>query len=262
MPKGNPGGSSGVPEVTHDVRRGRTGIDRRLGVRMRRLRERAAVTGTLASAFAAAFAVVLLGAPSATAGGPTSVLVVSPESAQSTALYYSDEEYGELMRLLGEPSSGSREQPPGLGVGSGGRQLNVTWLVHDVTPWRVDRVYPDTPRSKEVWIHTATDVPQLMNGHWHKAEQPARLRALFKKLGVMGKPSGESGSGIVPAPWQTPEDAAAAPTPTEQPRAATASATDHGTDWWWAIPGAAAGAVLARVRWPRRAEPRQELRDM
>ncbi|MGH1555107.1 hypothetical protein ACRAWF_34080 [Streptomyces sp. L7] len=50
---------------------------------------------------------------------------------------------------------------------------------------------------------------------------------------------------------------------------------DDGTDWWWAIPGAAAGAVLALVmrpfalrlspnRWRkgREPEPRQELRDV
>ncbi|MEU9207533.1 hypothetical protein AB0D27_06140 [Streptomyces sp. NPDC048415] len=239
---------------------------------MRRLRELLAVTGALAIAFAA----VLLGAPSAMAGGPTSVLVVSPESAQSAALYYSDEEYGELMRLLGEPGSGTREEPPGLGAA--GHQLNVTWLVHDVSPWRVDRVYPDSPRSKDVWIHTTTDLPS-MNGYWHKAEHPAQVRALFKKLGVLGKPSPEAGGGIFPAPWQTPEDSSTAPAPAEQPRTTTAAraTADDDTDWWWAIPGAAAGAVLALLLRPliagipahrllgRREHgtgPRQELRDV
>ncbi|MFC7262684.1 hypothetical protein [Streptomyces lutosisoli] len=242
---------------------------------MHRLRELVAVMGALAVAFAA----VLLGAPSAMAGGPTSVLVVSPESAESTALYYSDEEYGKLMRLLGDPGSGIREEPPGLGVGSG-RQINVTWLIHDVSPWRVDRVYPDTPGSKEVWIHTATQVPQSMNGYWHRAGQPAQVRALFKKLGVMGKSSGEGAGAIYPAPWQTTEDTSTAPAPTPTPaerlRTTAAAATDDGTDWWWAIPGAATGAVLALLLRPlvagvpgarllgrreREADPRQELRD-
>ncbi|MFI6487504.1 hypothetical protein [Streptomyces sp. NPDC050564] len=242
---------------------------------MRRLRELLAVMGALAVALAA----MLLWAPSAIAGGPTSVLVVSPESAETTALYYSDQEYGQLMRLLGEPGSGTREEPPGLGA-AGGHQLNVTWLVHDVSPWRVDRVYPDSPRSKDVWIHTTTDLPS-MNGYWHRAEHPAQVRALFKKLGVLGKPSPEGGGEIFPAPWQTPEDSntAPAPAPTEQARTTTAAGAtaDDGTDWWWAIPGAAAGAVLALVLRPlvagvpgarplgrreRETEPRQELRDV
>ncbi|GGN82833.1 hypothetical protein GCM10011579_070950 [Streptomyces albiflavescens] len=231
------------------------------------------MTGALAVAFAA----VLLGAPSAMAGGPTSVLVVSPESAETTALYYSDKEYGQLMSLLGEPGSGTREEPPGQGS-AGGHQLNVTWLAHDVSPWRVDRVYPDSPRSKDVWIHTTTELPS-MNGYWHKAEDPAQVRALFKKLGVMGKPSPEGGGGIFPAPRQMPEDSGTASAPAEEARTTTAAdaTTGDGTDWWWAIPGAAAGAVLTLVLRPlvagvpgarplgrreRETEPRQELRDV
>ncbi|GAA5027687.1 hypothetical protein [Streptomyces siamensis] len=230
---------------------------------MRRLRELLSVTGALA----VALAVVLIAAPSATAGGPTSVLVVSPESAQTASLYHSDEEYGELMRLLGEPDAGDREEPPGLGVASG-RQLNVTWLAHDVSPWRVDRVYPDSSRGKEVWIHTATDV-RSMNGYWHKAAHPAQVRALFKKLGVLGKPSPEGAEGIPPGAWESADDSAGAatPTPAEEVRTGTktrpaAAASDDGTDWWWALPGAAAGALLARLWRPRTGEPHQELRDM
>lgn len=241
---------------------------------MRRFRELVAALGALAMAVA----VVLLSAPVAAAGGPTSVLVVSPESKETAALYYSDEEYGELQHLLGEATSGTREEPPGLGVGSG-RQINVTWLVHDVSPWRVDRVYPDAARGGEVWIHTANDVPQSTNGYWHKAEQPDKVRALFKSLGVLGKSSGAGSGAVYPAPWQTEDAAAPAPTPTDQSAATTAATLGAGTDWWWAIPGAAAGAVLALALRPlvpgvrrrlsparRRAErepgPRQELFDL
>ncbi|MFI6281318.1 hypothetical protein [Streptomyces sp. NPDC050988] len=254
---------------------------------MRRVHAR--VTGSrgwaAVSGWAMALGLVVLCAPTATAGGPTSVLVVSPESGQSTALYNSKEEYGELERLLGQPGTGTREEPPGLGVGSG-RQINVTWMLHDVSPWRVDRVYPETPSTKDVWIHTAANVPKSMNGHWHKAEQPAAVRALLKKLGVMGESSSGAGA-IYPAPWETAEGAAAGPAPesgsgsTEQSgaAAATAAAGDD-TDWWWAIPGLVTGAVLAlglrpfvgrlpgvrqlgrrRVR-VREAGPRQELRDV
>ncbi|MEV7343225.1 hypothetical protein [Streptomyces sp. NPDC093544] len=221
---------------------------------MRRIRELVAALGALAMAVA----VVLLSAPLATAGGPTSVLVVSPESEETAAFYYSDEEYGELQDLLGEPTSGTRDVPPGLGVGSG-RQINVTWLVHDVSPWRVDRVYPDTERGGEVWIHTANDVPQSTNGYWHKAEQPDAVRALFKSLGVLGKSSGAGVGAIYPAPWQSDGAAAAAPIPTDQSVTTAAATPGDGTDWWWAIPGAAAGAVLALVLRPLVPEVRRRL---
>ncbi|MGI3227982.1 hypothetical protein ACRJ4B_33470 [Streptomyces sp. GTA36] len=258
---------------------------------MRRVRAR--VTGSrgwgrgwaAVSVWAVALGLVVMWAPTAAAGGPTSVLVVSPESGQSAALYNSKEEYGELQRLLGAPDSGTRKEPPGLGVGSG-RQINVTWMLHDVSPWRVDRVYPETPRTKDVWIHTAANVPESMNGYWHRAGQPAAVRALLKKLGVLGESSpGEGAGAIYPAPWETTEGAAAAPAPesgpTEQSGTATAAATpDDGTDWWWAIPGLATGAVLALGLRPvvgrlpgvrelsrrrasvREAGPRQELRDV
>ncbi|MFI1480761.1 hypothetical protein [Streptomyces sp. NPDC020747] len=237
-----------------------------------------------------ALGLVVMCAPTAAAGGPTSVLVVSPESGQSAAIYNSKEEYGELERLLGSPGSGTREEPPGLGVGSG-RQINVTWMIHDVSPWRVDRVYPETPRTKDVWIHTAANVPESMNGYWHRAEQPAAVRALLKKLGVLGESSSKSAGAIYPAPWETKAGAAAGPAPAPESesesesaeRSGTATATavaaaDDDTDWWWAIPGVATGAVLALGlrpfvgRFPgvrqlgRRREretgPRQELRDV
>ncbi|MER5385807.1 hypothetical protein ABT040_37105 [Streptomyces sp. NPDC002688] len=232
---------------------------------MRRFRELLTATGVLVSALA----VVLLAAPSALAGGPTSVLLVSPESAESAALYHSDEEYGELMRLLGGADSDSREvELPGLGAADG-HQLNVTWMAHDVSPWRVDRVYPDASWSKDVWIHTTTDVT-TMEGYWHKARQPAEVRTLLKKLGILGRPRAQGAGGIRPGPRQTPEGTSAGPTPTPtstststaRSRTRTAAATGDGTDWWWAIPGAAAGAVLARIRRPHKGEPRQELRDV
>jgi hypothetical protein len=248
---------------------------------MRWIRELLAVTGALG----VALAVMLLGAPSALAGGPTSVMLVSPDSAQTAALYYSAKEYGELQRLLGEPGAGSREEPAGLRAGSG-RQINVTWLIHDMSPWRVDRVYPDAPHSKDVWIHTSTDAAQTMNGYWHKAEQPAQVRALFRSLGLMGKASGQGAGGIFPGPWQTTEDTvgtaaapepAPAPVPTGRLRTAAPATAEDGTDWWWAIPGAAAGAGLVLALGPvvrrtsgarllgrreREAGTRQELRDV
>ncbi|MEV0438035.1 hypothetical protein AB0I84_24025 [Streptomyces spectabilis] len=187
---------------------------------------------------------LFLGTADASAGGPTSVIVTSPESTETASLYYADEEYDRLESLLGhlgKDTEGTRERPPGLGVGAG-RQINVTWLVHDVRPWRVDRVYPGG--KGPVWIHTSTDV-ESMTGTWHKAARPGALRALLKSLHVLGKPSDGGSAGISPS---TPYRAGTAPTAKPAP--------DTGWGWPWVIPGAGAGALAgaaATLYYQRRA---------
>lgn len=247
---------------------------------MRTVRRLAALT----TALAAALAVLVWGAPQALAGGPTSALVVSPESKQSASLYFTDKEYAQLSRLLSEPGRGKTEPAPGLAVGSG-RQLNVTWLLHDVQTWRVDRVYPDTAGIKDVWIHTSTGMPQStqmppnLTGFWHKARHPAELRTLLHKLGVMGKAASGGAAPIFP-PTGSAEASAAADPEGVSTAPSPSAATTHGdgSDWWWAIPGLLAGAALALLLRPlvirlpqtvaasvrRRTDtgPRQELRDV
>lgn len=249
---------------------------------MRKVRELTAAMGALA----VALALVLTGAPTAVAGGPTSVMLASPTSWQTASLYNNDEKYERLGDLLGHAGGdldhSTEEKPPKLGD-SIGHQINVTWLAHDVSPWRVDRVFPSAPGTKSVWILTELGMSEPRNETWHEAQDPAALRALLTDLGVMGKKptATDTASGAT----QPSEDAsAAASAGTEEPPARTASAaTADGTDWWWAIPGAAAGAVLALVLrpfvpgvprrlspvpWPPRRRrvrepgPRQELTDV
>lgn len=230
---------------------------------------------------AAVLGLLLWGASAAVAGGPTSVLVTSPQSAQATARYYSDAEYGRLQELLGPENTGAREAPEDAGL-TRARQINVTWLVHDMSPWRLDRVFPVDSKARTVWIHTTTDVTASGNGYWHRAEHPAELRALLEKLGVMGPVTdGKGYGGVFPAPWQSdpPAGSSAAPAPPAEEEAVTkvsvTTGSEDGTDWWWSLPGAAAGAVLALLIRPlaarvaatrrstgRTAEPRQELRDI
>ncbi|MFE6284981.1 hypothetical protein [Streptomyces sp. NPDC057877] len=212
-------------------------------------------------------------APGAAAGGPTSALVVSPESRETAALYYSDKEYAELDRLLGERAGGSAERPSDSELVRS-RQINVTWMVHDIDPWRMSRVHVPAGGSS-LWIHTSTNPPQW-TGAWHRAKQPAELRALLERLGVMG--TAKDPAAAPPAPESTETAAAGQPggTVTASPSLAAASATDGrggGDDgWWWALPGAAAGAVLALLLRPLAVNrshrprpepgPRQELRDV
>ncbi|MEU4009666.1 hypothetical protein [Streptomyces pseudogriseolus] len=204
-----------------------------------------------AAALTAALALIVWAASPASAGGPTSVLVVSPESQETASAYCSDKAYSELERLLGPVGKGTRERPPEA-VSASARQFNVTWLVHDVTPWRVDRVFM-AEAGQDAWIHTAERFNESPNGLWHRAEDPTHLYKVLYSLGVMGeRTSAVSAPGIYPAPWETEqagsgEDQAADATASET-RAAQAG--DGGTDWWWAAPGLAAGAVLALVLRP------------
>ncbi|MDN3024493.1 hypothetical protein [Streptomyces sp. S.PB5] len=234
----------------------------------------------MAGVLAAALGLTLGGAGSASAGGPTSVLIVSPGSSETEALYYSDKEYGELQQLLGEPAPAKGERAPEVELFLG-PQINVTWMVHDVSPWRVDRVYPGGD-SKDVWIHTAENVDATANGTWHRAERPAALRNLLTDLGVTGTASGDSAVEY-PPPWDTSGSdsgaTASAPAAAAARQSGAGAASGDGTDWWWALPGLAAGAVLALVlrplvtqlpevvpalrRWRvREPGPRQELRDV
>ena len=208
------------------------------------------------------------------------MLLVSPESTETASLYYSDKEYGELEQLLGAPGTGTRDKPPEAGL-TAARQINVTWMLHDVTPWRLDRVFP-ADDGQDVWIHTAANLDRTTNGTWHRADRPAPLRALLKKLGLMGKPTGGGSAAIFPPAWEvygtddgardSAEAATKAPPSAEASRAQSSESGD-GTDWWWSVPGAAAGAVLALVLRPFIARlplnrlrgepgPRQELRDI
>jgi hypothetical protein len=219
----------------------------------RRAGASSAVMGTV-------LALVLWGAPAASAGGLTSVLVVSSASSEATGLRYPDEQFAQLDRLLGEPGVGSLTKAPKADL-LGARQIDVTWLLHDVDPWRLDQVYPETG-SETVWIHTVKHLEKSRSGYWHRAEKPTELRALLKKLGVLGPVAGAAGSG---------GDAATAA------RAASASTSASGDDsgWMWAIPGLAAGLALGAggsllIRraagrpdaGPPRGGPRQELIDV
>ncbi|WP_405795477.1 hypothetical protein [Streptomyces sp. NBC_01506] len=224
-------------------------------------------------------------APSAVAGGPTSVLISSPDSAETASFYYSNAEYEALSTELGSEQmgvlpEGQKKPPPSLDSAMGSRQINVTWMAHDVQPWRVDRVYPSDDTSK-IWIQTSMDMSGTDTGVWHTAEQPAELRALLKKIGVMGEKDTQGAGPVVPPAGETDEAAGAADTPAQdqEQRPATAGASPGGTDgWWWAIPALGAGVVLGLVlrplagRLPRppfgrgggepRSGPRQELLDV
>lgn len=140
-------------------------------------------------------------APSAVAGGSTTVLVSSPDSGEATALTVSDPRYAELEALLGAAGKGAKQRPQSMDGAMGTRQINVTWMVLDLEPMRTDRVFPgDDPDT--VWIHTASEVPYTFRGYWHRAKNPARLVKLFTELGLMGKTNNQDAyARLFPQAW-------------------------------------------------------------
>ncbi|HEU5471559.1 MAG TPA: hypothetical protein VFV67_12975 [Actinophytocola sp.] len=186
---------------------------------------------------AVAAALVLLAAPlPASAGGPTSVLLASPTRGVAAALYNNDSEYQQLMSLVGN-SPAQDKDAPNLKGGPGSDAVNITWLIHDVQVWRVDRVFVDGANGP--WIETVV----AMDGGsvWEKEGVVHRgdpgLVKLLTTMRLVG-PDAASNQGVLaelaPAPAANAQTAPAA-APAEEPA---------DVDWVWALAGVAVGAVL------------------
>ncbi|MFJ9740201.1 hypothetical protein [Streptomyces sp. NPDC101166] len=215
---------------------------------MRWLRELVALAGALALAFAG----VVLGATPSAAGGPTSVLLASPTSRETASLYGTDNDYGRLDRLLHDSGGAGGAGPTKLDEVTG-HMINITWLAHDVHPWRVDRVYWLRPGDRGIWIETSLEDSSAGTssaGAWHQPKNPARLRTLFTELGVMGESAGTGAGGLSgAAEGPAPGAAKASAKPSagvDEPVARSAASGDPalGTGWWWAIPALALGLAL------------------
>ena len=201
-------------------------------------------------------ALTLSASPTA-AGGPTSAILSIPGAGSTASLYYTDPEYDELADLVGvaEPSGtfGGTESGSGHEFGPG---VTVTWLVHDVEPWRVDRIYlggKDGP-----WISTQVsdfsgssiwESPVL----WHHPADGAGLADLLDGLGLGTKASKDTSfDGVAGAPLSAPESGSAAPEPAAvQPKAAAPSGQAWYASAGWAIGGLVAGVLIA-LAWARR----------
>src|SRR3954454_2205165 len=134
-------------------------------------------------------ATVAVAAPSS-AGGPTSVLLVNSASGRAAALYATDPRYQRLSDLLGalNGSPGSTEPDPPHGAGNSlvdSRAINVTWLVHNVQVWRVDRIYLDgggalVASQSDLSGGSALDAQPVL----HRPSDAKGLVALLNGLGL------------------------------------------------------------------------------
>jgi hypothetical protein len=208
-----------------------------------------------------ALAAALLGLTAFTAlpahaGGPTSVLLSAPPHV--AAVGYDDERYYDLQNLI----QGQPKADPGSDVHGVGKFVRATWLIHDMSVWRVDIIYPDAPGGP--WISTEeflTDITPAKptKPTWHRAADPDRLLQVLRTFKLLdgkfdGGPTLDDGYTVADpsAPVTTPEPA---------PPAQTQATTNVFTGWRWSIPGVligAAAAVVAVRLFPKR---RWELMD-
>jgi len=136
---------------------------------------------------------------SAYAGGPTSVLLVNTGRARAHALYITDAAYDRLAAAVGDTDGAST--PPSGVAGGPKDEVKLTWLIHDVTVWRLDRVV--LTRNDGIWIETALKPPEDNDtGRWHRAHDDQALTALLFAAGLLGKQAqrdGDSPASTAPA---------------------------------------------------------------
>lgn len=138
----------------------------------------------LVSAVAALLPVAAAGP--AAAGGPTSVLMSSPVLGRTSSLYTDDAGYQALADYVDAFDSGTGRsgEPTAHAIGN---EVTLTWLIHDVSVWRVDRVYADATGGP--WIATQEAVGGTTDFwsapvRWHRSDQPKALMALLAAHGL------------------------------------------------------------------------------
>ena len=190
----------------------------------------------------------LTGLPgTAHAGGPTSVLITEPSTGQSAALYYTSGAYADLDRILGAAATSPAAESPV----SGGVYYNVTWLIHDVQPWRLDTVRITGDGSAYLATRVVPDRADAAQGQtWREVANPEELIAVLDRAFAGAGQSSTSASRpeVDQQPQVTPE-------PTTRWFSLTG--------WRWAVPGVLAGLLVALVAARRggTGEPRRALVD-
>ena len=198
----------------------------------------------------AAVAAVLLvaAAPPASAGGPTSVLVVDYDGSRAAGALTGSVAYANLEKALDAYNTPTGDAMPAASFMDS--RVRLTWLIHDVTPWRVDAVIVD---GDDVWVETSmnladgTDLFQAP-AVLHRPKDTALLLATLTSLGVYGDTRPVSTSTSSP-PVARPAAAVAGAAPVTR---GTGTDTARGAVPWWATTVAAVLALGLGVAIGRR----------
>jgi hypothetical protein len=187
----------------------------------------------------------------AQAGGPTSVMLSAPGIPKVVATGYQDAKYATLMQSVGMQA----KDHPGWKEGSVTRVIRATWLIHDMSVWRLDMIYPDAEGGPWVATWENDSSGKLPDKPiWHPAADGVALTKVLGELGLLSQKGYEANDSTA-NDGATPEVAVTDDVPATAAAAATTSDSNAFTGWRWAVPGALVGAVLALVAvkaWPRR----------
>lgn len=187
---------------------------------------------------------------SAYAGGPTSVLLTHPAQSRAAALYYDDPLYAALAAAIGYGQAGADQPPAGVGEDFDS-EIRLTWLLHDVQIWRLDRI--QVADDGTVWVETALGENETggsleASGRWHRPADAAALSLALTRTWPLGRSDGSGSAEPLPT---------AVPPATPDRPVAQAAARPAGLLAVVGLGGLVIGAAggLGAVRLRRRARP-------
>ena len=201
----------------------------------------------VALAAAVAAALLVIAAPPASAGGPTSVLAVNYAGSRAAGALTGSAAYANLEKALDVYNTPAGDPRPAASFMDS--QVRLTWLIHDVTPWRVDAIIVD---GDDVWVETSTNLadgkdlfqtPAVL----HRPKDAALLVSTLTALGVLG----DTKPAITSTPSAPLAGPAAATPEVGSGTQGVPEATPPGGVPWWATTVAAVlalglGVVLGR----------------
>lgn len=178
----------------------------------------------------------------AEAGGPTSALLTVPGEGATASLYYTDPEYEALAGLVGISGDGVGTVDRSGRDHTEGPAIRVTWLIHDVTPWRVDHIYLEGDGAPWIATQTSTGEQNIWDApvQWHQPGSPRQLEALLDELGLAeaARDAGSS-TGVSGADSASPAE----PTRETATGQSTGAATERDTAVWWTLAGLLVGGL-------------------
>lgn len=180
----------------------------------------------------------VVGVPTAVAGGPTSVLLANYETGRSAAALNGSAAYTELQSILGDENPPPASSTPPDLVDTSTAGVRLVWLIHDVSPWRIDNVHLV---GSDVWVETYIDTsgtdPYAAAPVWHRPARGADLVTRLTALGVLG-------TGTPNADGSTTGQAAAPPVGTTD---TVSEPSTSGVSWLLALGLATGGLLLGAV---------------
>ena len=190
----------------------------------------------------------LLVAGPASAGGPTSLLMAEPDTGRTSSLYFSDPDYETLATVVGAHGADVAGTVDRSGAAhETGSMITLTWMAHDVSVWRVDRIYFAAKGGPWIASQFSLDGSQSIWDSpvvWHRVPNGKVLAALLQRAGFEPGAAGTGNDAVAEAA----DNAPAQPLTPAQPLPKTsqlASPTPIWGGWAWGLAGLVLGVALA-----------------